>query len=391
MKIDHTLANKDYINRYKMAHIIRVAEKMKELSTQFGLDGDEMYVVGFLHDIGYLNGRVGHENYGADMLQKMGLSDRYVSIIKNHGADVSTLDDALLADPVFALLMREDYEVGTKGHLVSRQERIDEILSRCPGADVEKNLHNADLYLSCVEGHEKDLSTAVAMYRDALAKEKQAEAEKQAAIEAAKKAEEDARLAKLKAAESEAKADSSDSKASADTTKDEEAAPAKPKRTRKSTKAAPESLVDKIEKDLKADVINTTDAVKRLRAVWEEIIDCYNETCESGPDATLNAILQKESLSDVVTVFSIVAQIKIHDGRIYGVNRDYMNERFTTFANEHSDMARLSTKLTHDNPFFYGGLDKIHTAHIDNMISAIRTHIRNAEKNDGKKPAEPDR
>lgn len=384
MKIDHTLANKDYINRYKMAHIIHVAERMKELSSQFGLDGDEMYVVGFLHDIGYLNGRVGHEAYGSDMLSKMGLSDRYTEVIRSHGADVATLNDAMLANPVFALLLREDYEVGTRGYLVTRQERIDEILSRCPGADVEKNLHNANLYLSCVDGHEKDLSTAVTMFRDALAKEKKAEEEKLAAIEAAKKAEEEARLAEQKAAEQLAQKNTAGIEDSADNKT------AAPKKTRKSAKKVV-SRVDSADKDVQAGTITVTDAVKQLRDIWNAVIETYNETEEKGSKETLKALLQKESLSDVITVFSIVAKIKKHDGRIYGPNRDYMNEKYDMFAKAHPAIAELSVKFSHDNPFFYGGLDKIHTAHIDSLISSIRQYVREAEKEASQKATIPER
>ena len=108
MHIDHTLAHKEHINRYKMAHIISVAERMREKADDFGLDGDEMYVLGFLHDIGYLHGRAGHEEYGADLLLKFGLGSYYDLIIREHGKDLETVRDEVLEAAPFALQIRTD-------------------------------------------------------------------------------------------------------------------------------------------------------------------------------------------------------------------------------------------------------------------------------------------
>lgn len=68
-----------------MAHNIGVAEYMRENAEKYGLPADEMYVMGLLHDIGYIKQHKGHEEYGAELLETMGLKPRYVYAIKYHG------------------------------------------------------------------------------------------------------------------------------------------------------------------------------------------------------------------------------------------------------------------------------------------------------------------
>ena len=51
--------------------MIAVAEYMRENAYKYSLDKDLMYVLGLLHDIGYLKGRIGHEKYGYEMMQNI--------------------------------------------------------------------------------------------------------------------------------------------------------------------------------------------------------------------------------------------------------------------------------------------------------------------------------
>lgn len=74
-------AHKEHINRFKMAHNIGVAEYMRENAEKYGLPADEMYVMGLLHDIGYIKQHKGHEEYGAELLETMGLKpDMYMQL-----------------------------------------------------------------------------------------------------------------------------------------------------------------------------------------------------------------------------------------------------------------------------------------------------------------------
>ena len=62
------------------------------------------------------------------------------------------------------------------------------------------------------------------------------------------------------------------------------------------------------------------------------------------------------------TVFATVSKLKEHDGRIYGKNRQVMNE--TPFIPE-------AIEWKTGNPMKYAGIDDIHTTHINRMISAL--------------------
>lgn len=64
-----------------------------------------------------------------------------------------------------------------------------------------------------------------------------------------------------------------------------------------------------------------------------------------------------------IETFAVIAAIKIHDGRIYGANRDWMNS--VSYNPEAAVRSR-------ENPVIYAGLDDIHTAHINQIITALR-------------------
>ena len=56
-------------NRIK--HILVVAEKMRENVERFGVDLNDAYLVGYLHDIGYEIGPLMHNFSGGMILEKM--------------------------------------------------------------------------------------------------------------------------------------------------------------------------------------------------------------------------------------------------------------------------------------------------------------------------------
>lgn len=62
-------------------------------------------------------------------------------------------------------------------------------------------------------------------------------------------------------------------------------------------------------------------------------------------------------------VFATVAAIKMHDGRIYRKNREYMNS---------VPVDPQITEWRSGNPVIYAVLDDIHTAHINQMITELR-------------------
>ncbi len=67
----------------RIAHMHGVAEWMYEHAEEYGLQNkDEMYILGLLHDIGYIYGKADHEQKGAELL---GLDTYYGRFINYHG------------------------------------------------------------------------------------------------------------------------------------------------------------------------------------------------------------------------------------------------------------------------------------------------------------------
>lgn len=102
---------------------------------------------------------------------------------------------------------------------------------------------------------------------------------------------------------------------------------------------------------------------KKCADLWRKIVSIYKETCETNPNATMNRIIEEIGLEDTKEVFATVAAIKKHDGRIYGANREYMNS-----IPVNSDNVVQSS----ENKMIYAGLDDIHTAHINQLITELR-------------------
>lgn len=115
-------ADKDLINRYKIAHMVGVAEYMHCRARAYGLNPDLMYTLGLLHDIGYLQGRYGHEVYGGVLLRELGVYQRYTDAVFNHG-DISTIPvEELTKEQV--LLVEADSCIGKEGYYVGPEDRI---------------------------------------------------------------------------------------------------------------------------------------------------------------------------------------------------------------------------------------------------------------------------
>lgn len=98
-------------------------------------------------------------------------------------------------------------------------------------------------------------------------------------------------------------------------------------------------------------------------AAWKEVVQIYNETCTETPKTTMNKIIERLGTEKTKEVFATVAAIKKHDGRIYGVNRKFMDE---------IPVNPESVEWQHGNRMIYAGLDDIHTAHINQLITELR-------------------
>ena len=96
---------------------------------------------------------------------------------------------------------------------------------------------------------------------------------------------------------------------------------------------------------------------------WKKIVEAYNSNRTMTPDATAKKIVETLGYEQAIETFAVIAAIKIHDGRIYGANRDWMNS-----VSYNPEAAVRSS----ENPVIYAGLDDIHTAHINQIITALR-------------------
>ena len=114
----------------RIQHMHGVAEYMYEHAEDYGLNKDRMYVLGLLHDIGYVNRKEEHEVNGARLLQKVGYVD--INAVSWHG---SALYDAerLMGHEIPAelrLLVEADLKVDLGGELVGYEKRLEGVAER---------------------------------------------------------------------------------------------------------------------------------------------------------------------------------------------------------------------------------------------------------------------
>ena len=115
------------IRENKIKHVTAVANYMYEHAGEYGLKPEQMYTLGLLHDIGYIHGSVGHSAYGADLLSRMGLDDRFTYAIANHGEDLSLM---FVVSPELKLLVEADLQIDSEGNFIGFEKRLEQIRER---------------------------------------------------------------------------------------------------------------------------------------------------------------------------------------------------------------------------------------------------------------------
>ncbi len=126
-------AHIEHINQNKMAHMIGVAEWMRERAEDYGLDSVTMYTLGLLHDIGYIEGRENHEQRGAEILASMGMSKEMLFAVKHHGENPYEIQRVFGEDAISSMLvlMQEaDLSIDALGYRVGFDKRLDDIKKR---------------------------------------------------------------------------------------------------------------------------------------------------------------------------------------------------------------------------------------------------------------------
>ena len=124
------------ISHDRTAHMIGVAEYMYYNASRYNLDPDKMYLIGLLHDIGYISGeKEGHEQYGANLIMdafSTNFGMPYIGDIIAHHADLPTEYILNYGDPPneLVLLWEADMSVDLTGECVGFEKRLADIKER---------------------------------------------------------------------------------------------------------------------------------------------------------------------------------------------------------------------------------------------------------------------
>ncbi len=127
------------ISDERIAHMHGVAEWMYEHAEEYGCENkEEMYLLGLVHDIGYLYGKNGHEQNGPELL---GLDTYYGRFVFAHGLTPQEYMNChgCLAPDIpneMILLWTADMTVDMSGNPVGFKARLDNI-GRRYGIDSE--------------------------------------------------------------------------------------------------------------------------------------------------------------------------------------------------------------------------------------------------------------
>ena len=112
------------IDNDRLKHIFEVAKLMKEKAELVGLDKEEMFTLGMLHDIGYEFGENNEHNFvGFQILDKQNY--KYAKEVLYHGKPNSKYQSLALD-----LLNFADMHIDKSGEYVSYEQRLEDIKTR---------------------------------------------------------------------------------------------------------------------------------------------------------------------------------------------------------------------------------------------------------------------
>lgn len=130
------------LNFNKKMHMFGVAQFMHDQAPKYGLKPDEMYVLGLLHDVGYIyDGWHNHEEKGANLMRELGF--KYADAISLHGVDVDDFNGKTLSKEAM-LLMAADSCVDYEGNIGSYESRRKDIEKRYDERDKSFYLERFD-------------------------------------------------------------------------------------------------------------------------------------------------------------------------------------------------------------------------------------------------------
>lgn len=107
----------------KIMHSKAVAEYMFDHAEMYGQNPAEMYILGLLHDIGYLYGDDDPAESGAEILHQRGYKDAFFIKYQNTVPESSCMNQPL----ALILLRAADLSIDRKGNNVGFDKRLEEI------------------------------------------------------------------------------------------------------------------------------------------------------------------------------------------------------------------------------------------------------------------------
>ena len=137
------------INNNKKMHMFGVAEFMYNEAPKYGLKSDEMYVLGLLHDIGYIyDGWHNHEKNGKNLMNSLGF--KYSDAIGLHGIDI---DENTNLSKEAMLLIAADSCVDYEGNIGTFETRRKDIETRYDISDRDFYLERFDNRINYLRKH----------------------------------------------------------------------------------------------------------------------------------------------------------------------------------------------------------------------------------------------
>lgn len=154
----------------QLKHGGMVAEYMRVRAEDYGLDPQQAYVVGLLHDVGFVNGRQDHATTGSNILRAMGLSADFCEAIRLHEispyklsapvddvpvdelrslAEVhfGEIHESIWDNPMLTLLLEADLRVNRYGSLIGFDRRKEALFRAFPDEDSRKNIEGQIRYV----------------------------------------------------------------------------------------------------------------------------------------------------------------------------------------------------------------------------------------------------
>ena len=150
------------ISKEKIEHMHAVAEYMYDKAEVYGLKPEDMYILGLLHDIGYVKGQEKHPETGAGMAAHfMGSFGRYANVIAAHGMSPSEYMERTGSRDIpqeLMLLWEADMQIDPTGKVVGYSMRLNDIAKRYGGKSDE--YRNSLQIIEFLQGKGRGIPTA---------------------------------------------------------------------------------------------------------------------------------------------------------------------------------------------------------------------------------------